>query len=154
MDEVQIVGSSKYKIPSSESHRTSCLLYNIIVSSKLAQSIPLQTSIIFFWNETWHCLRLLETIPRVVQITAVQLAAFHPRCTTQLTQQQPSALQHNHTVSGMMQDQGTAWLKEPEDPQSCLTTSRHCKWPPPPPRFSKANLVCISHLHRAWDLNI
>ena len=96
MDEVQIVGNSKYNIPSSESHRTSCLLYNIIVSSKLAQPIPLQTSIIFFWNETWHCLSLLETIPRVVQITAVQLAAFHSRCTTQLTQQS-SALMLTHS---------------------------------------------------------
>jgi hypothetical protein len=77
----------------------------------------------------------------------------------------------------MMQDQDTACLKEPEDPQPCsqntitglnakldsqihtlfnlyfqiisLSTTRHCKWPPPAPRFSNANIVCISHLHRA-----
>ena len=32
----------------------------------------------------------------------------------------------------MMQDQDTAWMKDPEDPQSCLSTTRHSKWPPPP----------------------
>lgn len=76
----------------------------------------------------------------------------------------------------MIQDQDTACLKEPEEPQSCpqntitglnakldsqihilfnlyfkiicLSMTRHCKWPRPP-RFSDANLVGISHLHPA-----
>ena len=94
MDEVQIVDNSKYNIPSSESHRSSCLLYNITVSSILAQPIPLQTSSSFSGMRLDIAFRLLETIPHV-QITAVQLAASHSRCTTQHTQKQSSALQHN-----------------------------------------------------------
>ena len=93
MDEVQIVDNSKYNIPSSESHRTSRLLYNIIVI--VIGSTNTVANVIFFGTETWHCLRLLETIPHVVQITAVQLATFHSRCTIELSQKQSSALQHN-----------------------------------------------------------
>lgn len=83
MDEVQIVDNSKYIIPFLRIPKNfrSTLQHNCIEQTGSANTAA---NFIFFWNETWHCLRLLETIPHVVQITAVQLAAIHSRCTIQL----------------------------------------------------------------------